>query len=82
MEDASACHDQVVNEPSMSTRLSRALDWAGLIPSSMLLAIGIKDYREGASVGWPIGGALLVLVSFWVVYRGLPHRSGRTTESL
>lgn len=30
-------------ESSRVARLSRALDWAGLIPSSLLLAIGIKD---------------------------------------
>ncbi len=40
----------------------------------MLFALGIRDYREGASIAWPIGGAVLMLVSLWVVYRGLPHR--------
>ncbi|MET8057549.1 hypothetical protein [Streptomyces microflavus] len=63
-----------MNETSTSSKISRVLDWAGLIPSSMLFALGIRDYRDGASIAWPIGGAVLVLVSLWVVYRGLPHR--------
>lgn len=81
VEDASACQDQAVNESSIPTLLSRALDWAGLPMSALLLAIGISDYRAGGSVGWPIGGALLLLVSLWVIYRGMPRRSGKTTES-
>ncbi|MFC5802047.1 hypothetical protein [Streptomyces formicae] len=64
-----------MSEPSFSARLSRALDWAGLPTSAFLLWIGIRDYRAGASVGWPIGGVLLVLTSLWVVWRGLPRRS-------
>lgn len=63
-----------MNETSTSSKISRVLDWAGLIPSSMLFWLGIRDYREGASIAWAIGGAILVLVSLWVVYRGLPHR--------
>ncbi|ROV70384.1 hypothetical protein D3105_00570 [Streptomyces globisporus] len=63
-----------MTKTSTSSRISRALDWAGLIPSSMLFWIGITDYREGASIAWPTGGAVLVLISLWVVYRGLPHR--------
>ncbi|MET8326957.1 hypothetical protein [Streptomyces sp. NPDC005181] len=65
---------------STATRLSRALDWAGLIPSALLLAGGIRDYRDDGSVGWPISGALLVLVSLWVIYRGSPRRVDKTAE--
>ncbi|MFD5900959.1 hypothetical protein ACFV6B_03095 [Streptomyces microflavus] len=63
-----------MNETSTSSKINRILDWAGLIPSSMLFALGIRDYRDGASIAWPIGGAVLMFVSLWVVYRGLPHR--------
>lgn len=70
-----------MKKPSISAKLSRALDWAGLPLSLGLLAIGIRDYRDGASVGWPMGGAVLVLVSLWVVRRGSPHRRARTTVS-
>ncbi|MET4641509.1 hypothetical protein ABID95_001230 [Streptomyces atratus] len=69
-----------MNESPTDTKLSRVLDWAGLIPSALLLAGGIRDYRSGGSMGWPIGGGLLVLVSLWVIYRGSPRRSGKTTE--
>ncbi|MCX4675371.1 hypothetical protein OG413_08555 [Streptomyces sp. NBC_01433] len=62
--------------------MSRALDWAGLPLSLGLLAIGVEDYRDGASVGYPIAGVVLVLVSLWVVWRGLPHRRARTTAAL
>jgi hypothetical protein len=68
-----------VNESSIATRLSRALDWAGLIPAALVLAIGIRDYRDGGSVGWVIGGALLALLSIWVVHRGMTRRRGKTT---
>lgn len=76
----SACQDHTVNESPTDTKLSRVLDWAGLIPSALLLAGGIRDYRSGGSMGWPIGGGLLVLVSLWVIYRGSPCRGGKTTE--
>jgi hypothetical protein len=74
VEDASACQDHAVNEPSIPARLNRALDWAGLPLSALILADGIRDYRDGGSVGWPIGGAALVLVSLWVTYRGMRRR--------
>ncbi|MFE7548061.1 hypothetical protein [Streptomyces gardneri] len=70
-----------MNESSKVAKLSRVLDWAGLIPSALLLVIGIRQYRDGGSVAWPIGGALLVLVSLWVVYRGMVRRSGKTAAS-
>lgn len=63
-----------MNKPSIPARLNRALDWAGLPLSALFLAIGIRDYRDGESVGWPIGGAVLVLVSLWVIYRRMPRR--------
>ena len=62
----------------MFARLNRVLDWAGLIPATLLLWIGIRDYRDGGSVGWPIGGAFLVLLSLWVIYRGMARRSDKT----
>lgn len=65
-------------ESSRFSRLSRVLDWAGLIPSTFLLVIGIRDYRDGGSVGWPICGAVLVLVSLWVIYRGMARRIDNT----
>ncbi|PWS52290.1 hypothetical protein DLE01_06215 [Streptomyces sp. FT05W] len=81
VEIARVCQDQAVNQPSTSERFSRTLDWAGLPLSVLLLAIGIRDYRDGASVGWPIGGAVLVLVSLWVIYRGMHRRNGRSIKS-
>ncbi|MFV2118336.1 hypothetical protein ACE14D_07765 [Streptomyces sp. Act-28] len=60
-------------------RWQRILDWAGLIPSGLLLATGIRDYRDGGSVGLLIGGALLVLAGVWVVYRGTTRRARDTT---
>ncbi|MFE9928136.1 hypothetical protein [Streptomyces sp. NPDC005533] len=65
-------------ESARVTRWSRALDWAGLVPSGLLLVSGVRQYRDGGSVGWLIGGVLLVLVSLWVVYRGMGRRRART----
>ncbi|MEV5259330.1 hypothetical protein [Streptomyces anulatus] len=70
-----------MNQSSIPDRLNRALDWAGLPLSVLLLVIGVRDYRDGGSVGWPIGGAVLVLVSLWVIYRGMHRRSAGTTKS-
>lgn len=81
MEIANACQDQAVNESSISTKANRALDWVGPIPAGLLLWNGISQYREGGSVGWPIAGALLVLVSLWPIYRGLRARKGKDTGS-
>jgi hypothetical protein len=54
----------------------------GPIPSALLFVIGIRQYRDGGSVGWPIGGALMLLVSFWVIYRGMARRrDNKGTES-
>ncbi|URM89474.1 hypothetical protein LUW75_05085 [Streptomyces sp. MRC013] len=64
-----------MSKSSRVTGPGRTLDWAGLVPSGLLLATGIRDYRDGGSVGWPIGGALLVLISLWVVYRGRARRA-------
>ncbi|MEU2264301.1 hypothetical protein ABZ557_29430 [Streptomyces sp. NPDC019645] len=64
---------------STGERLSRALDWAGLIPAGLFLAIGVGEYRDNGSVLWPAGGGLLVLVNLWVLYRGA-RRKGRTAE--
>ncbi|MFG2301877.1 hypothetical protein [Actinacidiphila glaucinigra] len=55
-------------------RLDRALDWAGLVPSALLLLAFIRDYRHGGSLGWPLAGALVVLASLWQVYRGASRR--------
>ncbi|OWA24012.1 hypothetical protein B9W61_19035 [Streptomyces sp. CS057] len=62
--------------------MNRALDWAGLPLSVLLLVIGVRDYRDGGSVGWPICGAVLVLVSLWVIYRGMRRRGAGTTGSV
>ncbi|MDX2705843.1 hypothetical protein OG937_37330 [Streptomyces sp. NBC_00510] len=57
-------------------RWGRAIDWAGLIPSGLLLFTGVREYRDGGSIGWPVAGALLVLASCWTVYRGMSRRRG------
>lgn len=67
-----------MTESSRVATASRVLDWAGLIPSGLLLAAGIREYRDGGSVGWPIGGALLVLAGVWVVYRQVARRARDT----
>ncbi|MCZ7460496.1 hypothetical protein [Streptomyces sp. WMMC940] len=67
-----------MNRVSTSARLSRALDWAGLVPSGLLLTAGIGEYQENGSVLWPAGGVLLVLVSVWVVWRGRARGKGGT----
>lgn len=63
-------------------RWDRALDWAALVPSALLLFAFIRDYRDGGSVGWPLTAALVFLASLWPVYRGMSRRrSGARRES-
>ncbi|MFF8384232.1 hypothetical protein [Streptomyces kanasensis] len=66
-----------MTESSRATVADRVLDWAGFVPSGLLLATGIRDYRAGGSVGWLVGGVLLVLISTWVVCRRPPRRARR-----
>lgn len=81
-DGSGACQDPAVNAPSVSSKLSRVLDRVGLIPPSLLLATGIRDYRDGGSMAWPIGAAFLLVVSLWVVYRGLPQRRDTSIRAL
>ncbi|MET9879898.1 hypothetical protein ABZZ36_35600 [Actinacidiphila glaucinigra] len=63
-------------------RWDRALDWAALLPAGLLLIVGLREYRDGGSVGWPLTAALVFLASLWPVYRGMSRRrSGARRES-
>ncbi|MEU1618682.1 hypothetical protein ABZ479_15455 [Streptomyces sp. NPDC005722] len=67
---------------AMLRKLGRVIDWAGLIPAGLLLFVGIRDYRDGGSIGWLLLGASLVLVSVWTIYRGMSRGGGgKATES-
>ncbi|MEU7731982.1 hypothetical protein AB0B51_02455 [Streptomyces griseus] len=70
-----------MNQPSVFERFDRALDWVGLSVSVLILATGVLEYRDEGSLGWPVGGAVLVLVSLWVIYRGMGRRNGRVVKS-
>ncbi len=70
-----------MNASSIRTKANRVLDWLGPIPAGLVLAMGIETYRDGGSVGWPIAGALMVLSSLWVIYRGLPSRKGEGKDT-
>lgn len=81
VEGAGVGQDRAVNQPSVFERFDRALDWVGLSVSVLILATGVLEYRDGGSLGWPVGGAVLVLVSLWVIYRGMGRRNGRVVKS-
>ncbi|MBC9728569.1 hypothetical protein [Streptomyces sp. TRM68367] len=50
-------------------------DLMGLVAGALLLAVGLKTYRDGGSVGWAVAGAaLLVLNSLEVARRRLARR--------
>lgn len=74
--DSESCHDQaVVNLPKIDRIMDVIHDLMGLVVSASLLAVGIKTHHDGGSVGWPIAGAvLLVVTALWVVRRRLAQR--------
>ncbi|OEJ98237.1 hypothetical protein J116_020295 [Streptomyces thermolilacinus SPC6] len=54
--------------------MDTALDWVGLITSGMLLAVAVRDHRDGGSVWGVVCAGGLVLVGLWVVGRGIVRR--------
>jgi hypothetical protein len=69
------CHDQAVaNLSKIAIRLDAFMDLMGPVIGLMLLAVGIETYRNGGSMGWPIAGAVLLVINLWVAWRRLARR--------
>ncbi|MGW2937877.1 hypothetical protein ACWDA7_40100 [Streptomyces sp. NPDC001156] len=68
----------VIDLPKIVGRAEILLDLMGLAVGAMLLADGIATYREGGSVGWPITGSALFLISLWVACRRFVRRRKQT----
>ncbi|MGW2515780.1 hypothetical protein ACWC09_01865 [Streptomyces sp. NPDC001617] len=50
----------------------------GPVIGVMLLTVGIETYRNGGSMGWPIAGAVLLVINLWVAWRRLARRRNPT----
>lgn len=73
------CHDQAVaNLSKIASRLDAFMDLMGPVIGVMLLAVGIETYRNGGSMGWPIAGAVLLVINLWVAWRRLARRRRAT----
>ncbi|MFI6621445.1 hypothetical protein [Streptomyces sp. NPDC050528] len=64
--------------------LSKVVRWLDVLcdlvgpPVSVLLLVeGIQTYRDGGSIGWPVAGAVLLLVTLYTVGRRFVRYRGR-----
>ncbi|MCT9011693.1 hypothetical protein [Streptomyces rhizosphaerihabitans] len=64
----------MANLPKTASRLDAFMDLMGPVIGVMLLAVGIETYRNGGSMGWPIAGAVLLVINSWVGWRRLARR--------
>jgi hypothetical protein len=64
----------VINLSKIASRLDAFMDLLGPVIGVMLLAVGIETYRNGGSMGWPIAGAVLLVINLWVAWRRLARR--------
>ncbi|WP_406125006.1 hypothetical protein [Streptomyces sp. NBC_00989] len=47
----------------------------------LLLVVGIQTYRDGGSIGWPVGGLVLLLISLYTLGRRLARYRKRAATS-
>jgi len=69
------CHDQaMVDLSKVARRVDVLSDLLGPAVGVMLLVMGIRTYRDGGSMGWPVAGLLILLINLWVAGRRLARR--------
>ncbi|MGW0838353.1 hypothetical protein [Streptomyces prunicolor] len=71
----------MVDSPTVMRRLDILSDLMGPPVGVLLLLVGVQTYREGGSIGWPIGGSALLLVNLYVAGRRFARRRKRTSAS-
>ncbi|MFI6933812.1 hypothetical protein [Streptomyces sp. NPDC050287] len=64
----------------IASRLDAFMDLTGPVIGVMLLAAGIETYRTGGSMGWPIAGAVLLVINLRVAWRRLAKRRKPTSS--
>ncbi|GAA3803536.1 hypothetical protein GCM10022403_041930 [Streptomyces coacervatus] len=64
----------MANLPKIASRLDAFMDLMGPVIGVMLLTVGLETYRNGGSIGWPIAGAVLLVINLWVAWRRLTRR--------
>ncbi|MET9526596.1 hypothetical protein [Streptomyces coeruleorubidus] len=64
----------MANLSKIANRLDAVMDLTGPVIAVMLLAMGIETYRDDGSLGWPIAGAVLLVINLWVAWRRLTRR--------
>ncbi|MFJ9345020.1 hypothetical protein [Streptomyces sp. NPDC101237] len=55
----------------------KAMPYLSLIVSAILLAVGVKMHREGASLFWPLAAGLLMLPACHAIYRRIRSQRDR-----
>ena len=67
--------------PKIARQANRLLDLVGgPLVGALMLSAGIKTYRDGGSVGWPVAGSALLLINLCVAWRRLArHRKPTPT---
>ncbi|MFD4553439.1 hypothetical protein ACFWP5_03800 [Streptomyces sp. NPDC058469] len=56
-------------------------DLVGPPVSVLLLVMEIQIYRDGGSIGWPIAGSVLLLISLYVVGRRFARHAKRRSAA-
>ncbi|MEV7728725.1 hypothetical protein AB0P15_28875 [Streptomyces sp. NPDC087917] len=53
----------------VADRISVLISVFGVLVSGMLLVLGVREYRSGASVLWLVGGIVLFLSALYTLVR-------------
>ncbi|MEU3983871.1 hypothetical protein AB0F77_27975 [Streptomyces sp. NPDC026672] len=74
-----ACMDALF--PKIARQVNLFLDLVGgPVVGALMLYTGIKTYRHGGSVGWPIAGSVLLLANLWGAWRRLSRLRKHATS--
>ncbi|WP_317443406.1 hypothetical protein [Streptomyces collinus] len=55
----------------------KAMPYLSLMVSANLLAVGVEMHQEGASLFWPLGAGLMMLVACHGIYRQIRSQCDR-----
>ncbi|GAA3988620.1 hypothetical protein GCM10022232_22610 [Streptomyces plumbiresistens] len=67
--------------PKIARQVSIFLDLVGgPVVGALVLSVGIETFRDGGSVGWPIGGSCLLLINLLVAWRRFARLRNRAAS--
>jgi hypothetical protein len=63
----------VLEDDRVSNRVSTLVSALCLLPGTLVLWVGIREYRSGSSAGWAVAGVAIFLGSAYALVRDLRH---------